>query len=580
MGVAHMTFFRTKTPFSIKKVFYKYFISLFVCTSGVLVFYCIMFIKSNNKQISYNANLTMKFYVSTLQSEMSEISSFMEKLCYSDTSFQLLTMKDLKDSYKVVHLYNVTELLKRHVAPYECIFIFNEENRVSTYAAGTSISLKGSHYTYLLKEKIRDYWFKQDSSQYNTWISFKDENHSVLMKTLKVKDIYVCTTLDLNNFSLNNSDSDAPPFSYGFFNSETILSNEEYFSETGITAQDLNKEIHTPVFPEYVIRTMPVENTDINLCCVFSANYMQTFTRILIFVLIFLTFITCGIIIYIFYSLNNIILYPLGQINAATKHLEQNNSASFLSNENSNIIEYQNINNALANLIEQKVTLNNEKQMEAFEKDHARLQYYYAQTRSHFFVNCLKSLYNMLECGEYEKMQRIIISLSNHLRYVFHDNLKLVTLESELREVNDYYNIIMLDQGSPIIIDSQIDLQLNKYMVPSLLIQTFLENTAKYNRHNSKLIIFSIKISLSELDGVPVMQIHLSDNGVGYPPDILEKLNGSENDLFAKKHVGISNLKHRIALIYKANYRFAFYNSPSGGACALIYLPLLEESKE
>jgi LytS/YehU family sensor histidine kinase len=186
----------------------------------------------------------------------------------------------------------------------------------------------------------------------------------------------------------------------------------------------------------------------------------------------------------------------------------------------------------------------------------------------------------MLENSEYEKMQRMIIAFSNHLRYVFHDNLQLVSLEAELTEVNDYYNIILLDRVTPIILNTQVDPQLNKYQVPSLLIQTFLENSVKYSKQTDKLLIFDIKINLAELEGVPVMQIHLNDNGVGYTPEMLEKLNNSENDLFAKKHVGISNLKHRIALIYKTNYQFAFYNNPSGGACVLIYLPLLEAHEE
>ncbi len=572
-----MTFFQSKTPFSVRKVFFRYFITLFACTSIVLIFYCIMFIKSNYEQMSYNANSAMDFYVYTLESEMSDISTFMQKLCYADNSFQLLTTKSLKDSDKVVLQYNVTEMLKRHVAPYECIFVFNEENRISMYASGSSFSTNGSHYIYLLKENLREYWFEQAPSQFNTWIAFQDEHHSVLMKTLKVKDIYVCTALDLNKFDLmNNENSDVSSFSYGFFDDEGILTNNDYFDRMGITLKDLSSTKRTRIFSDYYVKTSPIEDTDINLCYVFSSNYMWLFAKISISVFILITIITCGIIIYIFYSFNNILLYPIDQINAATKHLEQNDSASFLANKDSNIIEYQNINHALANLIDQKIALNNEKQLEAFKKDHARLQYYYAQTRSHFFINCLKSLYNMLEYGEYEKMRRMIIAFSNHLRYVFHDNLKLVTLESELREVNDYYNIILLDRETPIIIDSQVDTQLHKYMVPSLLIQTFLENSAKYSKNSGNLIIFTIKISLAELEGVPVMQIHLSDNGVGYAPEILERLNSNDNDIFAKKHVGISNLKHRIALIYKTNYQFAFYNNPSGGACALIYLPLLD----
>ena len=182
----------------------------------------------------------------------------------------------------------------------------------------------------------------------------------------------------------------------------------------------------------------------------------------------------------------------------------------------------------------------------------------------------------MLESKEYEKMQRMIIAFSNHLRYIFHDNLKLVTLQSELAEVNDYYNIILLDRVSPFILNTQVDETLLPYRVPSLIIQTFLENTAKYNRESGSLLIFDIKIERAELNGKPVMQIMLSDNGTGYDQETLDRLNSSENDLFARKHVGISNLKRRIALIYKTDYQFAFYNKPAGGACGLLYLPLIE----
>lgn len=576
-----MKLFKLKTPYSVRKVFFKYFLILFACTTGVLIFYCIMFVSTTTEQMSYNANSAMNYYVYSLQSEMSGISSFQHKLCYTDNSFQLLTMKRLKDSDKVVLQYNVAEMLRRYVSPYECVIVFNKERSISMCIYGSSFSSNGSQYIYQLKENLRNYWFAQEPSQFGSWVTFQDEHHSILMKTLKVNDIYVCATLDLDKFDLiKYSNSDYASLAFGFFNKDKILTNTNCFTDMGISIDDLNSTKETPFFSSYYMKTSPIEKTDINICCIFASSYMYLFAKISVIAFILIALITCAIIIYIFFSFNNILLYPLGRINAATAHLEQNDSSPFLMNNDSNIIEYRNINHALANLIDQKIALNNEKQLEAFEKDHARLQYYHLQTRSHFFINCLKSLYNMLVNNEYEKMQRMIIAFSNHLRYVFHDNLQLVSLEAELTEVNDYYNIILLDRLTPVILNSQVDQQLYKYQVPSLLIQTFLENTVKYSKQVDKLLIFDIKINLAELDGTPVMQIHLSDNGIGYTAEMLEKLNSSETDLFAKKHVGISNLKHRIALIYKSNYRFAFYNNPSGGACVLIYLPLLEAHEE
>ena len=397
-----MTLDRTKAPFSIKR-FFKYFITVFACTERINILLYNIY-QVNYEQMAHNSNSAINFYTYTLQSEMSDISTFMQKLCYADNSFQLLTMKSLKDTDKVLLQYNLTEMLKRHVAPYESIFVYNQDDSISMYASGSSFSSNGSQYIYQLKNNVKEYWSQQDSSQFNTWIAFQDEHHSVLMKTLKVKDIFVCTTIDLNKFDLmNDSNSDDIFYSYGFFDNDKILSNTDYIHNMGITIGDLNKSMTKPIFSNYYVKTSPIEETDINLYCILKSDYLWLFTRLFLFIFILITLITCGIIVYIFYSFNNILLYPIDQINAATKHLDQNDSSTFLANSNSNIIEYQNINNSLAKLIRSKDYPKYRKHSETAKKDHARLQYYYSQTRSHFFINCLKSLYNMLE---FENMRK------------------------------------------------------------------------------------------------------------------------------------------------------------------------------
>ena len=61
-------------------------------------------------------------------------------------------------------------------------------------------------------------------------------------------------------------------------------------------------------------------------------------------------------------------------------------------------------------------------------------------------------------------------------------------------------------------------------------------------------------------------------------PDIVCILLTSHADFsyaqYEDYHVGITNLKKRIELIYGTNYYITFYNEPAGGACTLIYLPL------
>ena len=150
----------------------------------------------------------------------------------------------------------------------------------------------------------------------------------------------------------------------------------------------------------------------------------------------------------------------------------------------------------------------------------------------------------------------------------------MVPLKYELEEVNDYYNIILMDRSKPILLMQQNDNSLSDYQVPPLLIQTFLENSEKYNAQSDKLLCFSIHIEKTFYNDKPYVLFKLSDNGVGYGKDMLDKLNCEESDLYEDYHVGITNLKKRIELIYGTNYYITFYNEPAGGACTLIYLPL------
>ena len=192
------------------------------------------------------------------------------------------------------------------------------------------------------------------------------------------------------------------------------------------------------------------------------------------------------------------------------------------------------------------------------------------------FLNCLKSMYHMLENGEKQRMQMMIIAFSNHLRYIFRDSMQEVTLAEELQEVMDYHRIISLDTAVPLLLATDVPDALLECYVPSLLIQTFLENTCKYHGRDSGQILFDVEIAETEVDGAPFLHIRMTDNGVGYPPEILKAVNEAPAGTYDHTHVGLNNLKRRMRLLYQDRCKFAFYNSV-GGAFSSIYLPKHEE---
>ncbi len=266
--------------------------------------------------------------------------------------------------------------------------------------------------------------------------------------------------------------------------------------------------------------------------------------------------------------------YPIEEVAEMSKKLE--NADMDLRTPSSNFVELDAIKESIVNLLDQKSNLEKEKANQVMEKERALFQFYQLQTRSHFFINCLKSLFNMTEKGDKGKMQTMIMAFSNHLRYTFRDGMQEVALSEELHEISDYLRIISLDAAMPVIMTCNVPDSLMDVVVPPLIIQTFLENTYKYNGKSEGSVTFSVDVSEATLDGEEYIRIRTMDNGVGYPPELLRIINSEPEGSFDTYNVGLNNLKRRVKIMYKNKCQFAFYNSGSG-ACSSIYLPKHKE---
>ena len=507
-----------------------------------MLIFCRLFIASTMKQVANNTSTVLEHYQYALEQEITKAQNFNLELSSADESLKMLTLHDISGNDKVHYLYNVTEALKREVNSYESIFIFTKDYHVSTFACGLDNSNGAYSHIYQLKDHLRDYWIDNNDAAYGSWSLFQDDKYTVLMTARKLKDIYICSTIDLNAFA---------PFSYddldfGFFDKSAILTNRQSLDQFALDRSDLEKKEAASLFNNYYLKTADIANTSIGMFGLYHTPDMWTITRTSVILAIVLSLVA---ILLLTHFINKIVLYPLNKINSAADKLDQNNM-DYLLDDDENILEYRNINQALKNLISKTIELEDKKNAEAAQKDHAQLQYLQLQTGSHFFINCLKSLYSMLSNKQYENMERMIFAFSNHLRYVFRNNLNLVSLGEEVNEVRDYYNIVQMDLTNPFILDVQIDESLMHIAVPPLMIQTFLENTVKYNRQTENLLIFKVEAETTEIDGCKMLQLRISDNGIGYNNDILELLNSDKQSLYSHKQVGIANLKYRISIIY------------------------------
>ena len=553
-------------------------LSIMIITSLVnLIFFGIFSYWTGIQQMEDNNLSSLNVYATTLQTEMKKLEDFTQNQCYSDTAFQLLSTNHYTNTQKLLYEGTLRKMLQSELSPYSGLLVFSDTAATSMYTYGSFFPSNYAKHCYDLKEELKSYYLNAPPSALQCWQTYSNEYFSVIMFACQYNGLYLCSLIDLNFFALEEYASTDSSLHISFFDDKQILSNQEEMQQLGISYEDLTTSHALFPLRSQVINTIPLEYSNVSIACCMSVQYLGgSYFRIVILCLVGMFVIFALLFIFMYLSFRDIVNYPVTQITSAAESIGQNDITGFIENSESNIVEFQKINTALVHLISQKVELEKQNQQEKYEKNHAMLQYFQLQTRSHFFINCLKSLYNMLELHEYEKMQRMILAFSNHLRYIFHDNLKVVPLKYELEEVNDYYNIILMDRSKPILLIQQVDNSLSAFPVPPLLIQTFLENSIKYNAQSLKLLCFSVHIEKTVYNNRPYVLFKLSDNGTGYEKDMLDKLNCENSDLYEDYHVGITNLKKRIELIYASDYYISFYNEPTGGACTLIYLPLEE----
>lgn len=216
---------------------------------------------------------------------------------------------------------------------------------------------------------------------------------------------------------------------------------------------------------------------------------------------------------------------------------------------------------------------------QTIEKQQTQLRFLQLQLKPHFYLNGLKTLNALVLDGERQKMQDLIINLSEHLRYLLQAEREIVPLTAEVAYVKNYAALQKNMTGRPFTVRWELPDGLRDWQVPTLCIQTFVENSFKYAKLGSAQKELVLRISAMELETEEglFLDICVRDNGSGYDEALLEEINqrpDPENITSDKVGVGIRNLQRRCELHYGERAEYIFYNED--GAVSELILPWTE----
>jgi|SaaInl5LU_22_DNA_1037371.scaffolds.fasta_scaffold19105_1 two-component system, LytTR family, sensor kinase len=203
-------------------------------------------------------------------------------------------------------------------------------------------------------------------------------------------------------------------------------------------------------------------------------------------------------------------------------------------------------------------------QAESVARDSQMMMLRY-QLNPHFLFNTLNAINALVQMKESSKAQRMIVQLSQFLRYSLDNNPDVkLALKDEIDALMLYLDIEKTRFGERLNLDFQTDEASENALVPSLLLQPLIENSLKYAIAKSETG-GTIKLRAKVQNGKLVLE--LSDTG---PSNGIQTSKIKSQD---GRGIGLKNTIDRLKALYLKDYDYKMASDPSGGLKTIITIP-------
>ncbi|WP_042170400.1 cache domain-containing sensor histidine kinase [Paenibacillus gorillae] len=326
----------------------------------------------------------------------------------------------------------------------------------------------------------------------------------------------------------------------------------------------------------YLLVSAPLEQADAHILNVVSLQTVskdisKAQTQIITFNVIIIALLSL-----ITYWLNSIILKNMRRLTDAMKKVRRGEMPTGLPlGGGGEIGELAHHFNKLIHTINELIAQGVKKQ--ALTKE-AELRTLHSQIDSHFLYNTLENIKMLAEMENQLTISDSLTSLGGMMRYNFKWSGEYVSLQDEIRHIENYIAVMNIRFDEPIALELHIPPSLMEIEVLKMSLQPIVENAVKHAWAGTEEEQSVIRIEVAECrDGtagsesrVEGIIITLRDNGMGMGSERLQQLNewvqsgqnremslGSGNGNGNGKQaigIGLRNVHERIRLYYGESY--------------------------
>jgi len=193
-----------------------------------------------------------------------------------------------------------------------------------------------------------------------------------------------------------------------------------------------------------------------------------------------------------------------------------------------------------------------------------------SQINPHFLFNALNTIARTSMFEQAPKTVRLIECLSSVFRYNLNNQDKAITLDEELKILEEYMFIQKTRYGNRISFSIENKINVSNIRIPIFTLQPLVENAVKHGIE-PKEEGGSITISVDRIDDRILIKV--ADTGVGFDLENLKDYDNSQKST----GIGINNVKKRLALKFNGMESFEIESTKNIGTIISISIPGQED---
>lgn len=208
----------------------------------------------------------------------------------------------------------------------------------------------------------------------------------------------------------------------------------------------------------------------------------------------------------------------------------------------------------------------------------AELKHLQTQINPHFFLNTMNIIFQLADMKRYELVKKTVRHMVQYFRFLLGASKDTITLGAEIAHIRNYLEIQKMRYQETFEFSIELAPELLEARVPSLIVQPFVENAML---HGMSVKGEPFLLSITAASGPDArMCIEVKDSGKGISSEMLAELSSDKYKPASEdNHIGIWNVKRRLAMRYGGRSDITFFHHEPKGFGVRLCLPV-EYEKE